>query len=207
MSWNDFWWAWSQTLVLFLLSKSHRGLVISARSGENLLNWLHMPRNCLRSLTDLGSSMSVWYCLYLLWVWLYAFLVNDIWLRKFTELAENTHFSLLRVTWNFCNCSSTAIMSSLCSCWFDSWMRMASIRHVTPVRPSRAVDIHCWNDSGADEIPEGNWLKQNLPKGIINIVNNADCLDSSVCQNPELAANLLNTLASLNWARVWSTEC
>ena len=53
-SWNDLLWDWSQTHVFYLLSKSLRGLVVPARSGENLL---HMPRNHLRSLNDLGSSM------------------------------------------------------------------------------------------------------------------------------------------------------
>ena len=62
---------------------------------------------------------------------------------------------------------------------------MSSIGHVIPVRPSRAVDIRCWNNSGADEIQKGNRLKQNLPKGAINVVNRADC--------SELASNLLNT--------------
>ena len=85
-------------------------------------------------------------------------------------------------------------------------MRISSTRHVTPVTPSRAVDICCWNNPGADERPKGNQLKQNLLKGVLNVVNKRDCLDSSICQNPELVSNLLNTLALLNWARVCSTD-
>ena len=50
-----------------------------------------------------------------------------------------------------------------------------------------------------------NQLKQNLLKGVLNVVNKEDCLDSSIYQNPELASNLLNTLALLNWARICST--
>ena len=204
ISWNDFWWAWSQTHAFFLLSRSLRGLVVSARSGENLLNWLHMPRNHLRLLTDLGSSMSCTACTFsgsgIMPSW------SMIWPRNFTELVENTHFSLLWVTWNFCNCSCIAIKRSSCSYWFDPWMRISSIRHVTTARPSRAVDILVGIIQAQTKYQKGNWLKQNLPNGIIKVVNKADCLDSSICQNPELASNLLNTLALLNWVRVWSTD-
>ena len=55
-------------------------------------------------------------------------------------------------------------------------------------------------------MPKVRLLKQNLPTGVINVVNNADCLDSLICQNPELASSLENTWAPWSWASVCSTE-
>ena len=45
-------------------------------------------------------------------------------------------------------------------------------------------------------MPNGNLLKQNRPKGVINVVNLQEA------EKPDIASSLLNTLASLNWARI-----
>jgi len=44
-------------------------------------------------------------------------------------------------------------------------------------------------------MPNGSLLKQNLLYGVINVVNNLDCLARGICQNPLLASNLLKTCA------------
>ena len=82
---------------------------------------------------------------------------------------------------------------------------MSSIKQITPSKPSKAKLIRFWNNSGADEIPKGKRLKQNLPKGVMNVVNKEDCFESSICQNPE-SSILLKILALHSWASVWSTN-
>ena len=59
--------------------------------------------------------------------------------------------------------------------------------------------------SGALEIPNGNLLKQNLPKGLMKVVSNLDSLARGICQNPLLASSLLNTVAPDNRASIVST--
>ena len=39
----------------------------------------------------------------------------------------------------------------------------------------------------------------------MNVVNSRDLFASGICQNPEFASSLLNTLAPDSWARVSST--
>ena len=82
-----------------------------------------------------------------------------------------------------------------CSCWFDPWIRMLSIKQIAPSKWSML--IHLWNNSGADEIPKGRQLKWNLPKGypVINAISKEECVESSICQNPRLASILLKNLA------------
>ena len=67
----------------------------------------------------------------------------------------------------------------------DPWMRILSIRHVNSVRSLRAVDTHCWNNSGADKIPKGNWLKQILLKGDHSQQREV-CVFNKVCKIPGL---------------------
>ena len=62
-----------------------------------------------------------------------------------------------------------------------------------------------WKCLGADLIPKGRWLKQNMPNGVIKVVSFADPGERPICQNPEFASSLLNTVAPANCARVWST--
>ena len=49
-------------------------------------------------------------------------------------------------------------------------------------------------------MPNGNLLKQNRPKGVINVVNLREASESGICQKPDMASSLLNTLAPFNWA-------
>ena len=55
-------------------------------------------------------------------------------------------------------------------------------------------------------MPNGNLLKQNLPKGLMKVVRSAESLSRWICQNPELASNLEKIVASPNCARMWSTD-
>ena len=55
-------------------------------------------------------------------------------------------------------------------------------------------------------MPKGNLLKQNLPKGVINVVNRWESSDKGIYQNPLFASSLLNTVAPANLPRVSSTE-
>ena len=58
--------------------------------------------------------------------------------------------------------------------------------------------ILLWNTSGALHIPNGSLLKQYLPNGVMKVVNGRDSSARGICQNPELASSLLNTLAPVS---------
>ena len=60
-----------------------------------------------------------------------------------------------------------------------------------PSRPSRIPDIHLWNISGAELMPNGNLSKHNLPNGVINVVRSLDGSSSGTCQNPLFALGLV----------------
>ena len=53
-------------------------------------------------------------------------------------------------------------------------------------------------------MPNGNLLKQNRPKGVINVVNLREASASGICQKPDIASSLLNTSAPFNCARILS---
>lgn len=59
--------------------------------------------------------------------------------------------------------------------------------------------------TGAD-IPNGSQLNLDLLNSVMNVVNNDDSNDSSVCQNPELACSFEKYLASPIWAKMLSTD-
>ena len=54
-------------------------------------------------------------------------------------------------------------------------------------------------------MPKGTLLKQNRPMGVIKVVSRRDSFVRGICQNPELASSLVNTLAPDSWANVSST--
>ena len=64
-----------------------------------------------------------------------------------------------------------------------------------PGRPANIWDINRWNISGADEMPKGNLRKQKRPKGVMNMVSNAESGDRGTCQKPELASSFEKTVA------------
>ena len=68
----------------------------------------------------------------------------------------------------------------------------------------RISDIRLWKCSGAELIPKGNRLKQNLPNGVIKVVSREDFSARGICQNPELASSFVNTLAPASCASVCS---
>ena len=70
---------------------------------------------------------------------------------------------------------------------------MSSIRQTTPSMLVNSSVIHLWKCSGAEVMPNGRRLKQNLSKGVIKVVSRADSLASGICQKPELASNFVNT--------------
>ena len=55
-------------------------------------------------------------------------------------------------------------------------------------------------------MPKGNRLKQNISKGVMEVVNKADSSANETCQKPEFASNFENIFASDNCPRVYSTE-
>ena len=57
-----------------------------------------------------------------------------------------------------------------------------------------------------DMMPNGNHLKDYRQKGFLNVVRGIDSGERGICQNPELASSLENTLAPASCAIVWSTE-
>ena len=87
-----------------------------------------------------------------------------------------------------------------CSSWSFPYTRMSSMRHTTPSRPCRISDIRRWKCSGADVISNGRWWKQNLPKGVMEVVRRAEFFVNAICQNLEFA------LRSLLWAIICSTD-
>ena len=54
-------------------------------------------------------------------------------------------------------------------------------------------------------MPNGSLLKQNHPKGVMNVVSSLDSLAREICQNPPFASNLLKSFAPDSCARVVST--
>ena len=75
----------------------------------------------------------------------------------------------------------------------------------TPGTPSSTLFIIFWKISGALEIPEGSWLKQYCPKGVIKVVSSLEDFARGTRQNPLLASSLENSFAPESWARVSST--
>lgn len=92
-------------------------------------------------------------------------------------------------------CFKEAINLASCSCLVAPKISTSSIWHKTPSNPPRIVLILLWNSSGTLEIPWGNLLKQNHPKGVMEVVSKQDSSFSGICQKPLLASNLLNTVA------------
>ena len=54
-------------------------------------------------------------------------------------------------------------------------------------------------------MPKGSLLKQYLPNGMTNIVNNQDSSARGFCENPLLVSSLLKILAPVNRAKASST--
>ena len=79
------------------------------------------------------------------------------------------------------------------------------MRHTTPGRPSRISLIRCWKCSGALDISNGILLKQNRPKGVMNVVSKRELSGRGICQNPLLASSLLKTFAPASCAKTSST--
>ena len=178
--------------------------VISAMCGVNFPNWLIIPRNRRIPLTSVGSGMSI-----IDWTLSWSGLNPDslmVWPKNLTSWSENWHFFKFNVTFSFWSLLSTSRMRSSCWLCVAPNMSMSSIWHNTPSIPSRMADILLWKCSGADEMPKGNRLKQNLPKGVMKVVSKADSSANGTFQKPEFAFSLENIPASDNCPRVYSTE-
>ena len=102
--------------------------------------------------------------------------------------------------------SKTATSRWSCSSWVRPYTSRSSIKQTTPSSPAMTSDICFWKYSGAEVIPNGSLLKQNLPNGVMNVVRMADSSESRICQNPELASSFEKTLAPVSWAKICSTE-
>ena len=55
------------------------------------------------------------------------------------------------------------------------------------------------------DIPNGILLKQNRPKGVMNVVSKRELSARGICQNPLLASSLLKTFAPASCAKTLST--
>ena len=99
------------------------------------------------------------------------------------------HFSALRVRPNCCKQRRTFCRHYLCSSWVLACTTMSSMWQTTPSMSWRISAIWHWKCSGAEVIPKGSIVKQNHPKGIMNVVRRDDSGVSGICQNPELASN------------------
>ena len=64
--------------------------------------------------------------------------------------------------------------------------------------PSNSVIVH-WKISGAEDIPKGNFLKQNLLNGVIKVVCNRLSLSNGIWWNPLAAPNFENIFEPLIW--------
>ena len=111
--------------------------------------------------------------------------------------------SWLRVISEACKHWSTTCKRSSCSCCVLPCMRTSSIIHTAPYTPARICDILLWKCSGAEVIPSGSLRKQYRPYGVINVVRHADSVDSGICQKPELASSLENTVAPASYCWKW----
>jgi len=69
-----------------------------------------------------------------------------------------------RTLWRFLQCLASD----------GPWTKMSFIIRTTPSRPSRMLSIVLWKYSGADEIPKGILLKQNLPQMVMKVVRSLD---------------------------------
>ena len=58
-----------------------------------------------------------------------------------------------------------------------------------------------WKISGAELIPKGRRLKQNLPTGVMKVVSFRDSGSRGICQNPEYASHFVKTVLSRSFAR------
>ena len=70
---------------------------------------------------------------------------------------------------------------------------MSSAWHTTPPRPLSIVDMQRLKCSGAEVMPKGRRLKQNLQKGVINVVNSDNLESNGICQNPEFPSSFVKT--------------
>ena len=139
------------------------------------------------------------------WLAIWTPILSTIWPGNLTCLWENLHFSLLSVRPAASKHCRTLSRRSLCWSWSFPCTRTLSIIHTTPSIPlSRADTLH-WKCSGAEVIPNGKQLKQYLPKGVRNVINSEESIDSGICQNPKLVSSFVNTWAPASCARVCST--
>ena len=78
--------------------------------------------------------------------------------------------------------------------------------HTVPGRHTSICNIILWKISGAEDMPNGSLWKQKRPKGVINVVSNADSRARGTCQKPELASSFERMLAPASCPSTWSTD-
>ena len=69
--------------------------------------------------------------------------------------------------------------------------------------PSNSIILR-WKISGAEDIPNGSLLEQNLPNGAIKVVSNRLSLSNGIWWNPLAASNFENISESLNLCDIYS---
>ncbi|XP_035767249.1 galectin-9-like [Neolamprologus brichardi] len=74
---------------------------------------------------------------------------------------------------------------------------MSSITTTVPSRPLSKVLMSRWKISGAEVMPNGRHLKQNLPMGVMNVVSFWQPGSSGICQNPLEASKIIPFTGSI----------
>ena len=86
--------------------------------------------------------------------------------------------------------------------WVWSKTNKSSAMQVTPGIPARTVHMSFWKYSVAEVMPNGSWLKQNRPKGVMKVSRSTDSLSIWICQKSEFLSNVCTP----SWAKVCSTH-
>ena len=83
---------------------------------------------------------------------------------------------------------------------------MSSVMHTVPGTPASICEIILWKITRAEDMPNRSLWKQKQPKGVINVVINADSRARGSCQKTELASSLERMLAPASFPSTWSTD-
>lgn len=90
------------------------------------------------------------------------------WPRKWTLVCKCTLFKIegdAHLGYPVCSSFQTNIVLL----WVWSKSNKSSAMQVTPGIPARTVHMRFWKYSVAEVMPNGSWLKQNRPKGVMKV--------------------------------------
>ena len=160
-------------------SRSLSGLDSSAICGWSLLSWLTMPRNLLNSVWPWGVFIFKMASTFLGFICTPSESMSVP--RNSTDGFESSHFSSFRVRLASCSLWRVASKCWLCSPTVLPYKRTSSIWQRAPSVPTRTCEIRPWKCSGAELIPNGRRLKQNLPNCEMKVMSLAGSGDKPIC--------------------------